>query len=73
MHVRLLCPTYGHVELWERRGVYRVLMRKREGWRPPRRPRLRWEDNIKMDLQEVGCGTWTVLLRLRTRTGDCHL
>jgi len=40
----------------DRRGVYRVLVGKPEGKRPLGRPRLRWEDNIKMDLQEVGCG-----------------
>jgi hypothetical protein len=40
----------------ERRGVYRVLVGKPERKRPLRRPRHRWEDNIKMDLQEVGCG-----------------
>ena len=40
----------------ERRGVYRVLVGKPEGRRPCERPRPRWEDNIKMDLQEVGCG-----------------
>jgi hypothetical protein len=39
----------------EGRGVYRVLVRKPEGKRPLGRPRLRWDDNIKMDLQEVGC------------------
>ena len=38
------------------RGVYRVLVGKLEGKRPLGRPRRRWEDNIKMDLQEVGCG-----------------
>jgi hypothetical protein len=38
------------------RGVYRVLVRKPEGKRPLGRPRCRCEDNIKMDLQEVGCG-----------------
>ena len=38
----------------ERRVVYRVLVRKPEGKRPLGRPRRRWEDNIKMDLQEVG-------------------
>jgi len=38
------------------RGVYRVLVGKPEGKRPLGRPRLRWEDNIKVDLQEVGCG-----------------
>jgi len=37
----------------ERRGVYRVLVGKPEGKRPIRRPRCRWEDNIKMDIQEV--------------------
>jgi hypothetical protein len=40
----------------EMRGVYRVLVGKAEGKRPLGRPRRRWEDNIKMDLQEVGCG-----------------
>jgi hypothetical protein len=39
----------------ERRGLYRVLVGKPEGKRPLRRPRRGWEDNIKMDLQEVGC------------------
>jgi len=43
--------TYG-----ERRGVLRVLMGKTEGKRPLGRPRRRWEENNKMDLQEVGCG-----------------
>ena len=37
-------------------GVYRVLVGKPEGNRPLGKPRRRWEDNIKMDLQEVGCG-----------------
>jgi hypothetical protein len=40
----------------ERRGVYRVLVRKPEGKRALGRPRRRWEDNIKMDVQEVVCG-----------------
>jgi len=40
----------------ERRGVYRVLAGKPEGKTPLDRPRRRWEDNIKKDLQEVGCG-----------------
>ena len=39
----------------ERRDIYRVLVRKPEGKRPLGRWRCRWEDNIKMDLQEVGC------------------
>jgi len=40
----------------ERRGVYRVLVGKPERKRPLGRPRRSWEDNIKMDFQEVGCG-----------------
>ena len=40
----------------ERRGLYRVLVGKPEGKKPLGRPRHRREDNIKMDLQEVGCG-----------------
>jgi len=40
----------------ERRGVYRVLVGRPEGKTPLGGPRCRWEDNIKMDLQEVGCG-----------------
>ena len=46
------CSAFGG----ERRGVYRVLVGKPEGKRPFGRPRRRWEDNIKMNLQEVGCG-----------------
>jgi len=42
--------------MWEERGEYRVLVGKPERKRPLERPRRRWEDNIKMDLQEVGCG-----------------
>ena len=47
----------GHVaRTGERRGLYRVLVEKHEGKRLLGRPRRIWEDNIKMDLQEVGCG-----------------
>ena len=47
----------GHAaRMGEVRGVYRVLVWKPEGKRPLGRPRRRWEDNIKMDLQKVGCG-----------------
>jgi hypothetical protein len=49
----------------ERRGAYRVLMGKPEGRRPLERPRRRWEDNIKMDLGEVG-EAHTRLIWLRT-------
>jgi len=37
-------------------AMYRILVGKPEGKRPLGRPRRKWEDNIKMDLQEVGCG-----------------
>ena len=47
----------GHVaRMAEKRGVYRVVVGKPEGKIPLGRPRLRWENNIKMDLREVGCG-----------------
>ena len=47
----------GHVaRMEEGRSVHKVLVGKPEGKRPLGRPRRRWEDNIKMDLQEVGCG-----------------
>jgi len=47
----------GHVaRMGEGRVVYRVLVGKPEGRRPMGRPRRRWEDNIRMDLREVGCG-----------------
>jgi hypothetical protein len=50
-------------------GVYRVLVGKPEGKRPLGRLRRRWEDNIKMDLQELGCGAmdWFELARDRDR------
>ena len=44
------------MRMGERKGIYWVLVGKPEGKRPLGRPRHRWEDNIKMDLQEVGCG-----------------
>jgi hypothetical protein len=45
----------GHVTcMGEGRSVYRVLVGRREGKRPLGRPRCRWEDNIKMDLREMG-------------------
>ena len=46
----------GHVaHMGEERGVYRILVGKPEGKRPLRRPKRRWVDNIRTDLQEVGC------------------
>jgi hypothetical protein len=60
----------GHVALMgEGRDVHRVLMGKPEGKRPLGRPKRRWEDNIKMDLHEVGrsWGDWRELARDRDR------
>ena len=60
----------GHVaHMGEGRGVYRVLVGKPEGKRPLGRPRRRWEDNIRMDLQEVGLGyeDWVGLAQDRNR------
>jgi len=60
----------GHVaSTAERRGVYWVLVGKPEGKRPLGRPGRKWEDNIKMDLQEVGCGgmDWIKLAQDRDR------
>jgi hypothetical protein len=53
----------------ERSGLYRVLVGKPRGKRALGRPRRRWEDNIKMDLQEVGCGgtDWIDLAQGRDR------
>ena len=60
----------GHVaRMGVGRGVYRVLVGKPEGKRPLGRPRRRWEDNIRMDLQEVGLGyeDWIGLAQDRDR------
>jgi len=60
----------GHVAcMGEEREVYRVLVGKPEGRRPLGRPRRRWVDNIRMDLQEVGCGymDWFRLTQDRDR------
>jgi len=60
----------GHVaRIGEGRDVCRILVGKPEGKRPLGRPRRRWEDNIKMDLQEVGCGgiDWIELAQDRDR------
>jgi len=56
------CSMYGEEE-----------RRKLEGKRPIGRPRHRWEDNIKMDLQEVRCGAWTESSWPRIGTGGGHL
>jgi len=58
------CSTFG-----EGRGVYKTLVGKPEGKRPFGRLRLRWEDNIKLDIQEVECGgmDWIELAQNRDR------
>jgi hypothetical protein len=64
----------GHVAcMGERRGAYRVLVGKPKGKKPLGRTRHRWEDNIKMDLQEVEWGAWAGLIWLRTGTCGGHL
>ena len=63
------CSMYG-----ERRGAYRFLVGKPERKRLFGKPRPRWEDNIKIDIQEVGWGrAWTGLIWLRTGTGGGYL
>ena len=62
----------GHVaRMGQGSGMYRVLVGKPEGKRPLGRPRRRWEDNIKMDIEEVG-GDWMELAQNRVRWGG-HL
>jgi len=58
------CGAFG-----EKKGLYRALEGKSEGKKPLGRPRRRWEDNIRMDLQEVGCGymDWIGLAQDRDR------
>jgi len=57
------------VSMWERRVTYRMLVGKPEGKRPLGRPRLRWEDNVRMNRQEVECGImdWIELAEDRDR------
>jgi hypothetical protein len=53
----------------EKRDVYRILVTKTEGKRPLGRPKSRWDDNIEMDFQEVGCRgmDWTDLAHDKDR------
>jgi hypothetical protein len=74
VRVKIEMRWAGHVAwMWEERGVYRVLVGKPEGKRPLERPRRRWKDNTKIDLQEVGCGVCTGLGWLRIETGGGQL
>jgi hypothetical protein len=59
------------VRMGKRRGTYWVLVGKPEGKRPLGGPKRRWEDNIKMDLQEVGWGHGLICPKLET--GGWHL
>jgi hypothetical protein len=64
----------GHVaRMGEKRCAYRVLVGKPERKRPLWRLGCRWEDNIKTDLQEEGCGVWTGSSWLRIETDGGHL
>jgi hypothetical protein len=60
------CSTNG-----EKRNAYSILVRKSEGKRPLGRPRRRWENNIRMDLREIGWGgmDWIYLARIKTSGG----
>ena len=57
------CSAYGGKE-----RLYKVLVGELEGKRQLGRPKSKWEDYIKVDLQEVGCGVWTTTIWLRMRT-----
>jgi hypothetical protein len=60
----------GHVaQMGEERGVYRVLVGRPEGKRPLGRPRCRWEDNIKMDLREIGIDKENLIRLAQDRVG----
>jgi hypothetical protein len=63
----------GHVVCMEGRGVCRILVRRPEGKRPLGRPRRRWEDNIKMDLREIGIdgANWIHLAQERDQWRAC--
>ena len=64
----------GHIaRMGERRVIYGDLVGKPKRQRPFGRPRRRWENTIKMDVQEVGCGVWTGSVWLRIGTGGGHL
>jgi len=53
----------------EMRNAYKILVRKPERKRPHERPRCKWDDNIRMDLKEIGWKVWTGCIWLRIGTG----
>ena len=67
--MRVINSRRNVARMGEWRGVYGILVGKPEGKRPLGRPRRRWEDNIKMDLPEVGCGVmdWIELAQDRDK------
>jgi hypothetical protein len=71
--VRIIAIFWAELEFYSLSPERWVLVGKPEGKRPLGRPRHRWEVNIKVDLQEVGCGVWTGLSWLRIETGGRHL
>jgi hypothetical protein len=71
--VSAVVSTIYDYRMGEGRDVSRVLVGIPEGKRPMWIPRRRWENNIKLDLQEVRCGVWTGLSWLRIETGGGHL
>jgi hypothetical protein len=64
-----VCVCVCVARIGARRGAQGVFVGRPEGTRPLARHRHRWEDNIKIDLQEVGWGAWTGLIWLRIGTG----
>jgi hypothetical protein len=69
MNPRRMMWAWRVIRMGEGRGAYRILVERPEGRRPLGRHRRKWEDNIKMDLEEVGWGAWTGLVWLRIGTG----
>jgi hypothetical protein len=71
LYIKLIYLFAGHVaRMGEMRNAYRILVGKPEGKRPLGRPRRRWEDNIKMDLREIGWGRmdWIDLVQDRDQS-----
>jgi hypothetical protein len=56
--------------MWAKISAYRILVGKPEGRTPLRKPGRRWEDNIKVDIREIGWGGWIGLIWLRIGTSE---